>query len=336
MSQRVVEIHSSACVATARRTATRLASEVGFADTRREQVALVVTEVGQNVLRHGGGGALILATQDHGGVGGVEVLAVDRGPGMADVERCLRDGYSTAGTAGAGLGAIARLSDALEIFSQVGAGTTLRALLWARALPAAGPALLDLGAVCVPMPGEEACGDGWHALVAGDRHLLMVADGLGHGALAAAASLAALVVLQQHAELGPAELLALAHEALRSTRGAAVAIAEVDLAKGALRYAGIGNIAGVVVGPQGRTSLVSHNGIVGHKTLRVREMTCPWPPGGTLIMHSDGLSASWDLGRYPGLLARHPALGAATLYRDFARQRDDATIVMARPRAEAP
>src|SRR5690348_7468410 len=79
------------------------------------RVAIVATELATNLLRHAGGGELLLQTLGIEGTAVVEMLALDRGPGMADVERCMMDGYSTIGTPGTGLGAVRRLADEFDI-----------------------------------------------------------------------------------------------------------------------------------------------------------------------------------------------------------------------------
>jgi Stage II sporulation protein E (SpoIIE) len=165
---------------------------------------------------------------------------------------------------------------------------------------------------------------------------LMVADGLGHGPLAAQASLDAVRVFREHATRGPGEILERVHPALRATRGAAIGIAEVDFSGRSLRFAGVGNIAATIFANGTSRSTVSQNGTVGHTMRRIQEFDYPFPSGALLVMHSDGLATHWQLGRYAGLEARHPALIAAVLYRDFTRERDDVTVLAARESEEHP
>src|SRR5262249_39774698 len=152
---------------------------------------LVVTEAASNLVKHAGGGEVLLRVLERAGVPGVEVLVLDQGPGMGDVSRCLAGGVSTAGTARHGLGAIARPAAAFDVHTAPGAGTALVARLWAR--PSRGPETSgpEVGVVCVPKPGQLVCGDAWAALERDGRPLILVADGLGHGTEAAEASLAA-------------------------------------------------------------------------------------------------------------------------------------------------
>jgi anti-sigma regulatory factor (Ser/Thr protein kinase) len=323
-------IREASAVAEARREVTGLARAVGFDAGGIGRVALVVTEAATNLVKHTPQGQLLARVFDRDGVAVIEMLALDQGPGLANIGESLRDGYSTAGSPGTGLGAIKRLSDEFDIYSIPGKGVALVAQLWSRRPPSGNrPAPLEIGAVCLPKTGEEACGDAWEVEWRGGHCVILVADGLGHGADAAAAAMAAVNALQTHPQLEPAALIEFAHGALRSTRGAAVAVADIDLAQ-EVRYAGIGNIASMTYAPGGARHMVSHAGIVGHEVRKVQEFVYPWSPDSLLVMHSDGLATHWNLDQYPGLVGRRPSLIAGVLYRDFARGRDDVTVVVAK------
>jgi len=125
------------------------------------------------------------------------------------------------------------------------------------------------------------------------------------------------------------------HLALRSTRGAAVALSAIDVDAQVIRHAGIGNISAVVWVAGVSRGLMSHNGIVGHEARKFQELAYPFPRSATLVLHSDGLATRWNLDGYPGLVVHDPALLAGVLYRDFQRERDDVTILVARATGEA-
>ena len=112
--------------------------------------------------------------------------------------------------------------------------------------------------------------------------------------------------------------------------GAAVAVAEVDLALSTLRYAGIGNLSGLIISGLSSYNLVSHNGTAGVEARKIQEFSYPWPENGLLVMHSDGVAAHWSLDDYPGLTLKAPPLIAGVLFRDHQRVRDDSTIVVAK------
>lgn len=316
----------------ARRVAVALARSLGFDESETGKVALVVTEAATNMVKHAGGGELLIGSLPTQQGSGLEVVALDRGPGMANVAQCMRDGHSTAGSAGTGLGAIARLSDAFDIYSRPGAGTVFRAQFTKRAAERAFDSL-EVGAVCQPKPGEDVCGDSWAVEHRGARTVLAVADGLGHGIDAAAAAREAVRVVHQRPQLRPAELLEAVHAALRSTRGAAVAVLEINTPQQQIAFAGLGNIAGrVLFNDAGNPDrhMVSHSGTAGHQRHRIQEFTYPWVDDGLIVLHSDGLATHWDLAAYPGLSQRHPSVIAAVLYRDHSRRRDDVTVVVLR------
>lgn len=351
--QQSFRIEESTGIGEARRYAARLAQALAFNETVAGELAIVVTEAATNILRHAERGELLLRPLFGPRGNGIEVLAIDRGPGITDVIHSLRDGVSTAGKAGSGsgLGAMRRLASEFAIYSFPGKGTVLYLVLWAGAdesatgtSAAASP--LQVGVVSIPMPREEICGDGWAVFASEEPLMLAVVDGLGHGPDAATASRAVLDVLRDRAERTPARLMELAHQRARPTRGAAVAFAVLQPREAAtpgplqlgasagtrnLQFAGVGNIAASILSnDQRRQQLISHNGIVGHNLRKVQEVGARVRDGDLLVMHSDGLSANWDLSAYPGLIVRHPALIAAVLYRDFSRGTDDSTILVVR------
>jgi anti-sigma regulatory factor (Ser/Thr protein kinase) len=310
-------------VAAVRRAAGDIAHGMGFGEVRAGEVAICVTEAATNILKHAGQGEILL--RPIGGKG-IEVLALDNGPGVHNLQAAFADGTSSAGSYGVGFGAMRRLSAMFDIHSAPGQGTALYMLVCAAGqdcIPAR-----RVGIVCLPIGGETVPGDCWGIACAPTEATLMVADGLGHGILAAEASEAAVGLLARVPPGGPTTLMEDAHGLLRSTRGAAVAVAHLDSLAERLTYAGIGNIAAHVFNGGERRQLVSHNGIVGSNMRKVQEFTCPWQEGAILVMHSDGLTSRWDLDAYPGLAARHPALIAAILYRDHCRGRDDVTVVV--------
>lgn len=333
-TDKVLPIEDLSHAGEARRIASALAQRQGMNEGDTGRVAIVVTELARNIVLHAGRGQILARRMEGEGRAGVEILALDKGPGMADIERCLQDGYSTAGTPGTGLGAVARLSDFLDIYSLPGQGTAmLSRILSAGAAhrPPSGENGLIVGVVSAPLRGEEVCGDGWAVRDETEPWQLLVADGLGHGPIAAEAAREMLGVFVAGRARKPAQILEQAHGVLRATRGAAVAIAELDPAARQVRFTGVGNIAGSVFIPgQKSVNMVSHNGTIGLEARKIHEFAYNWPPGALLIMHSDGLSTHWNLEPYPGLASRHPGLIAGVLYRDFRRERDDATVVVAR------
>src|SRR5262249_40873873 len=279
-----------------------------------------------NLMKHGDGGEILVGAYQDGDGDGVEILALDQGRGMTNVQACLEDGFSSAGTQGHGLGAVIRQSHFVDIVSWPGAGTGVLARIEAnrpntvRVLTHA-----EWGAVSVAKPGEEVCGDSWTVAQNGSAATLFLADGLGHGQEAAEASVEAVRVFHRfNGHLVPT-LLDYVHGGLRSTRGAAVSIARFDPDARKVTFAGIGNVRGVLASKGELKRMVSMPGTAGYNARKIQSFEYPFESG-LVILHSDGLSTSWTLGRYPNLDAAHPTLIAGILYRDFGRRRDDATV----------
>lgn len=334
--QRVFNIAHASDVSAARRYGTQLADSLGFNETESGKLAIIISELATNIVKHALSGSLSVTPFQQHGLDSIRIVAIDKGPGIADLAHCMRDGISTVGTAGNGLGAIKRLSHAFDVYSVVGKGSAFYACLHAKKsadAPGSGSRKgieVEFGTVCVPVTGEEECGDAW-AMVCDDTAItILVADGLGHGPEAATASSEAVRALEGRGNAAPTMLIQAMHHALRITRGAALAIGQCRAGSDTLNFVGIGNISACLVEDGKRKQLASHNGIVGHNMRKVQDFTIPWPEGALYIMCSDGIGTQWDLNFYPGLISCHPALIAAVIYRDFMRLRDDATIVVFR------
>lgn len=327
-TQLVFDLEDISSVAVARRAGMVLARELDFDEVRTGQLALLITEAATNIVKHAGFGQILLRTLGEGIHAGIEVIALDKGPGIDDLGWYVEDGNSTTGTYGIGLGAVRRLSQDFDLYSVSGKGTVLWMVIWASE-QAPSPAAWQVGAICVPIKGEEVSGDSW-AMAAHEKCLtLIVADGLGHGPEAALAANAA-VNLPDIAEQSPAIIVQRAHTALQGTRGAAVAVSYINKKAGTLGFAGVGNIAVCLLRNQGNRHLISHNGIVGANLRKLQEFSEDWDSDAMLVAHSDGISTRWDISSYPDLIFCHPAVIAAVIYRDFARGKDDSTIVVVR------
>lgn len=314
-------------VGEARRTAATISQHLNFNATVAGRVALVITEVTSNLVKHAGGGDLVLQTLSNETEQGIQILALDKGPGIRSISDSMQDGYSSYGSAGTGLGAIKRLSDTFDIYSGGNSGTAVLSEIWSHGNPRA-HATFQSGVVSVPYPGEDVCGDGWAIRMDGDCCRMMIADGLGHGAGAATASREAVFTFSNAGNQTTDVLLESIHGALRKTRGAAVAIAEIDRHKHSVEYSGLGNISGLLQTSTRRQSLVSHNGTAGLATLKAKPFSYEYSGDGIIVMSSDGLSTHWTLNSYPGVMEHHPALIAGILYRDFRRGRDDVTVLV--------
>lgn len=331
-TQQQLPVSERSHVGECRRAVQRLGEAFKFDETSIGRASIIATELANNVVLHAGSGELLLQVLDDGASTELEILAIDKGPGMKDVEQCLRDGYSTAGTAGTGLGAVSRLSSTFDLFSAVSQGTVVLSRTAKRRV---GPnsvsqpgSRLEIGAVCLAVAGEIECGDAWCIARNDTAAAILVADGLGHGPLAARASRQAVTSFSLDPFNEPSDIMKNLHRDLGGSRGAAAACARLRFAEAKLVYAGVGNISGTVATAERSRGMVSHNGTLGVQLLRTQQFEYDWPLGGRVVMHSDGMSARWSVASYPGLQMRHSAVIAAVLYRDFVRRRDDVTVVV--------
>lgn len=328
LETRTIEVTEPSQAAAARQEGLLLADCLGFDEAAQGRVALTITEAATNLYRHAGGGEIVLSVSRKEGARQIDVLSLDQGPGIRDLGRILAGGVSTGGTLGHGVGAIRRLADDFDIFtSDEGTGILARF----STIPPV-PGSLPVGAICVPKQGQEVCGDGWGVQhLAGGLGLLLLVDGLGHGPGAAEAARRAVDVLTTANFRDSVALMEAVHEQLHDTRGAVVAVACLDPSAAEVSFVGVGNIQATILTEDKSCGMVSHNGTVGFGQIRIQEFRYAWPPGSLAVFNTDGLSSRWQLRRYPGLVARHPALIAAILYRDYRRHDDSAALMVRHP-----
>ncbi len=266
---------------------------------------------------------------------GMEIECTDSGPGL-DASVALKDGYSSTGTLGLGLGSVVRLADSLELGAvDDQTGTRVVARKWSRSIRDSEEALPErvnppvlVGARSRPYPGMAVNGDAYIIrLISNHRAFVAVIDGLGHGLDAAEASAAGRAYAERNADLELPVLFEGLHKAMQRTRGGVVGAASIDFSRGTLSFLGVGNIEAVLCYEGKRTALVSLGGIVGHQMRRLRTFSYDWGVGATLLMCSDGIRSQWREKLDSGLLDAHPESIAEAILSRYARQTDDATVV---------
>jgi hypothetical protein len=316
-AQVILSLSDAADVAEARRMAVNEALGEGFGAQDAGRVAIVATELAGSLVRHAGGGMLAVGRFDDADGRGIELLAIDSGLSP-------RDG-SGSPTRQAG---IRELADRVQVDARPG-GTIVLARLRPHSLTAPGRDYL-IGALSVPRAGDAIGGDDWMVRPRPGGITVLLADGAGHGAGAAAASGRAVVLLREHGA-GPAEsILRTMHHGLAASRGAAVAVADIDLVARRLSFAGLGGIAGLVFDGAQELLLVSQPGIAGHGTPDIAGFSCPLASPPMMVLHTAGFGTGWSLAATPGLASAHPGIVAGILYRDFRHARDDATVLVLR------
>lgn len=189
----------------------------------------------------------------------------------------------------------------------------------------------QIAGICLPIPTEVVSGDSWAFNQTPSNTKILIADGLGHGVDAASASQLACEVFREYSHLPITEIITRINNALRETRGATVAVAEINDDERIIKFTGIGNIAGYVCNGNNCKQMISHDGTAGtNNNNKIQEYSYPWNENSILIMHSDGLAQRWKLHDYQGISVLHPSIIAASLYRDHYRGNDDVTVVVAK------
>jgi len=306
-----------------------LAATAPFSARRLGEIDIVVAEIVSNLAKHAVGGELFVKLVESKGIQGIEIIAIDEGPGMSDVHRMMQDGTSTKNTLGHGLGSIKRLTDFFQVYSQKGWGTIKLCRLFAKELPQARkPPLAEIRSLVVPKPGETACGDGFSEIHTKDSIRLFLGDGLGHGIEAEKAVQTAIEAFKDCPEDSPMEILRYLHTATRKTRGLVGTVAIFNVRDRQWSICGIGNIMTRFHGAILPKTHNSYNGIIGLNIPNsMKDTLVTHEPGQIMTLTSDGIRSRWETLRHPGLLRNDYALLNAAIFKDFARHTDDMSIV---------
>ncbi len=312
----------------------KAADALGFSAERIGRLDIITTELVSNLVKFGvRKRELLWKPICYLRQKGIEIIAIDGGAGIASTSRALQDGYSTSGTAGEGLGAIKRLSDIFDLYSQQGQGTLVLVRLFAHDYNDLKRNEFNACAISVAKPGEKLCGDGYQIDYEPEaqRLRLLVTDGLGHGPEAHLASEAAIESYATYPGPELSSTLKQMHDNIKKTRGVVAMAAQFNFQDQKLSYCGVGNIAGRLLGYDSAKALPSFNGIVGHVvTSRLHDQEILWEKGRLLVLHSDGITSRWDLSKYHQIQKHDPTLIAACLYRDFNRGTDDVTVLVSK------
>lgn len=312
----------------ARQLAGQTARRLGFPPSVVDRVVLAASELGTNLMKYATDGQLVIVPSP----GGLDVLAIDRGPGIERVQDSMRDGFSTTGTLGLGLGGVRRLAGEFDIFSRHGEGTTVLAR-W-RHDESGGPSRAEVvvGAALSAAPGETVCGDDWVVTHSEGVSTVVLSDGLGHGPEAAEASTAVMERVLADPTAAPEELIVALDDSMTTKRGATVAIAQFRAGHSTMSFCGVGNSTVRLIAKDGSyEALVSSPGIVGKRQRSGKRgipTVRPWSGHGWLVMHTDGVSDRWSAADNLDVLQHDPATAAGWLFGAYGRRRDDACVVV--------
>jgi len=330
--QETLHISYASDVSAARRVAKRMAETVGFDEVPGEEIALVVSELGSNLIEHAGGGSLTLSVVSDQARRGVQIESLDRGPGIADVEQAIADGFSTTGSLGYGLGTVNRLTDEFTIESRGGPeeGTHVLCRRWHRPQRRFQVARcpLDFGAATRPHPGMRLNGDAFVIRRWDGSALAAVIDGLGHGQYAHRASQKAREYVERHVDQDLTHMFRGVGRACRATRGVVMGVARFDWGAGRLTFGMVGDTAARVFGSLEPIRFRIRRGILGGQAPNPVVTRHPWDPENVLVLHSDGLTSRWRWTDFPGLGEATATAAAQKLLRALAKDNDDATVIV--------
>lgn len=319
----IVEVDGDASLAAARAALRDLGAELGVPSAAVEKLALAATELGRNQLLYAGGGWLALRELSRGGVPGLEVIAASE----SAASRWPRDDDEGQGL-GSGVAAVRRLSDEMDVDVRAGEGLCV----WARKFAAAVPRRLEVGIAGRALPGEAKSGDAAFFAREGEHLVLGLADGSGHGPMAAEAGATAMSLCAAHPGLALERRLRRCAADLQTRRGAVVALIDIDEPTAELSHAAVGDIGLAVVRPRSTRRLHSAGGSLGAgRTLRaVASASLELAGGDVVIMFSDGVRSLMRIEDELALLRRPPIDIACQVLDRFARDRDDALVLVAR------
>ena len=338
-------IDNESDVGVCRRKAVALANTMGFKDVKNGEVAILVTELVTNVIKHGGGkGKIIICqieTEDH--MKALEVWCCDAGEGIANFQEALKDGYSAAESLGVGLGSIRRFSDELEInptadsyfrqlyFTELPSfNNCIRSRKWLPSKQWLGKHReLIVGAASRSKPGESLNGDAF-VVTHINSHISIAAviDGLGHGKEAHLASQLAREQIIQKSDLPLPALMNHIHQSIKGTRGAVIGLMSINTKSHKIIFTGIGNIESFLIHEDTKKTMLSFGGIMGHNMRTPRTFEFDFHAGDSICMYSDGITSRWkseDLN-----WEQSPQQNAELIINKYSRSNDDATVLIIR------
>lgn len=313
------------------------AKHLGMNQTRIAELEIIVRELIQNVLKHGGGkGFISLRVDTREKTSSAIVLEVaDKGKGIKDWDKALEPGYTTSSSLGIGLPTVNRLADELVLLKSDHTGTSIQVVKDIIA-PEVNDSYWEFSFFSRPHPAEEANGD-QGALIRDRKGIwVILADGLGHGPLAEEAAKKAINIIYNSSRTTPEDLIKPIHEKLVSTRGSALSIAHIIPDEHKINWVGIGNVTGMLKYPSSRNgktemTFVNTNGTLGVSLPSLHKMEYSYAVGDILIMSTDGMQRDWW--NTPELFTsfKLPRTGLHVL-KNFSRSNDDASLFIGRAR----
>ncbi len=340
----LLPIENESDIGVCRRKSASLARHLGFDELKSGEVAITVTELATNVLKHGGGkGEILICQLLKNKQKAIEIWCCDMGNGISNPNQAIADGYTDKSSLGIGLGSIRRFSDELEInpapeqlagdsvFVNLQKYTScIRSVKWLPAKQWFGHNRhLIIGAASRCKPGESLNGDTYViSHINPEKTVVAIIDGLGHGKEAHIAAQLAREQIILKAEFPVKTIIESVHQRIRGTRGCVIGLAFFDATANKLFYAGIGNIEGFVFSSGTKKNLLSFGGIVGHNMRTPRVLDFEFGKEDYLCLYTDGITSRWRSEHINW--NEHPQKNAEHLLNNYSRQNDDATVLIVR------
>ncbi len=304
-----------------------------FSTSRVGIIDIAVSELTSNIIKHATKGELLYRFSIENEKKVFEILCIDSGPGIKDINHAMKDGVSTTKTLGQGLGALERLSNLFQIYSIVKWGTVCYCKIHADPhIAFLDSAPVKFKALNIAKPGQTVSGDGFQVSVNNDYTKIFMGDGLGHGKEAHYAVQLAITNFKMCLDYDPVTIIKHIHDTVKKSRGLVGTVVIVDHRLKKWKICGVGNIATKIYdGVLNAKTYISYNGIIGLNvpvTLKNHELELGKQQ--CLIMASDGIKTRWDLAQFPAILRYDPLMLAAVIYKESARKNDDMSILIAR------
>ncbi len=332
--------------------AARWCKAEGLSSLDSQSVSTAVSELSRNILKYAGRGEISFSRCTSEDQAGINIVATDSGPGIADLAVAMQDHFSSSGTLGLGLPGVKRMMDEFDIQSAPGRGTRVSIIKWREPKRSATSAQRGLrsgsvmrplqihvdgvdnpGVECAanlrPCRGERASGDIAVVIERQGYLLLAVVDALGHGYEASRVAYSAGRLLTALDQADPAEIVVALHEELRGSIGAAAGVATFLPESGDLRFCGVGNVVARLFGSR-ESRLSSNPGLLGDTVRSQVSQRVRLAPADVFTLYSDGIRDRFELSDYPQLQYQAAPTIAKTLLERFGKSHDDASCVVLR------
>lgn len=319
------------------------ARRLGFNDIQRQDMVLVAAEMISNQIKYSGGRGMLQIWQQPGPM--LDIVALDFGPGIANLAQAQQDGYSSSKTLGKGLGTIKCLSFESGIYTVPESPVSSEqaawhgCVFWSRFCPvqtrlsvSESPpgtrARIKTGLFTRAFSNDRYNGDRIYMEQAGSRLRSLHLDGLGHGVLAQQATegLADLLFLDEDVT----KVIKLIDRQLKTTRGAVALLSELDLDLARAQILGVGDMSAYAYVDGQLQTMTFAPGILGKEHKTPRPMPLMLKKTSVFITASDGMRRGWNMSSFPGLLYQHPQLIAYVLGNIMGRVSDDQSVCVMR------